>query len=146
MMENFKNLLRIAKKLEQKYIIAQKQTSSAQAGDIENALSVSKLHPVVPGTNGQQKNAAVQRELDLMVAPLLDAAKISTNEAVQINLNINPGPKVSFMISITPANPRAAQTLSTLLMRNFAPKMEAAIKNSHLNVSNPVIVKWLEYK
>ncbi len=125
-MENFKKLLRFAKMLELKYIIAQKV--SAQAGDIEQAL----------------KGEGVW-DLANQVSPLVDAAKVPSDASVQIELTVSPGPVVNFVALINPSNPKVAQTLLALLIKNFSNKMTAALKKSGLNVDSEVRVKWLTF-
>jgi len=125
-MENFKKLLRLAKNLELKYIIAQK--ISAQPGDIEMALK-----------------AAGVWNLSNEVAPLLNAAKVSDTDSVEIIINVKPGPNVSFTALINPSNPKVSQTLSLLLLKNFSKKMTDALRAANLDVTDVLTVKWLTF-
>lgn len=125
-MENFKQLLRLAKRLELKYVTAQKTT--AQAGDIETALKAANLW-----------------ELSNEVSPLLDKAKVPSDASVEIKINVKSGPSVSFTALINPSNPSAAQTLSLLLLKQFSKRMMEALKKAGLDVSDMVVVNWLNF-
>jgi len=145
-MENFKKLLATAKKLELKYVAAQNSSqSSAQRSEVEKALSLANLHPAVAGTNGQQINEELQNKLINQISPLLDAAGVPASSSVEIKINVKPGPSVSFTPLISPSNPKAAQTLSLSLLREFSRPMQDAISKAGLNVSAPLDpMNWLK--
>lgn len=127
-MENFKKLLSVAKKLELKYIVAQAPSFSAQPVEIETALKRAGLW-----------------ELSNQISPLMDTAKVPSNASADIKLEVKPGPTVSFSALVDPTNPKAAQTLSMLLFKNFSNKMSNALKSAGVNVTDTIIVNWLKF-
>lgn len=136
-MENFRKLLRFAKKMELKYIIAQQ---TATAGDIQDALYKAKLGPVKPDGS---IDANLQNELINKISPYLDAAGVPASSSVNIKLNVSAGPSVSFTVLIDPSNPKASQTLSLKFLKDFSKPMMAAIKNAGLSVTGTVTADWL---
>lgn len=125
-MENFKKLLRVAKKFELKYIVAQQV--AAQPADVEKTLS----------------NAGLWN-LSNEVSPLLETAKVPNEASVELKINVKPGGEVSFTALIEPANPKASQTLSLLLMKNFGRKMSEALKTGGTNIQNALVLNWLKF-
>ena len=125
-MENFKKLLKLAEKLESKYVVAQQAT--AQSGDVEKVLK-----------------AAGAWDLSNQVSPLLEAAKVPSDASVDIKINVNSKNQVSFTVLLNPTNPKASQTLSLLLMKNFSKKMSDALRASGANIGDSVILNWLTF-
>jgi len=125
-MENFKKLLRLAKRFELKYIVAQKV--SAQAGDVEATLKSAGLW-----------------ELSNQVSSLLDQARVPSDASVDIKINIKPGNEVSFTVLTNPANPKASQTLALLLSKSFSRKMSEVLAKSGLGVGESVVLNWLTF-
>lgn len=138
-MENFKKLLRLAKRLELKYIIA---GQTATAGDIQTALYKARLGPVTPDGN---IDAALQNDLINQVSPLLDELGIPASSTVNIKINVSPGPNVSFTALIDPAH-KGAAALSLKLLKKFSKPMMAAIQNAGLSVTGTVTADWLGIK
>lgn len=131
-MNALNNLLAVAKKLEQKLFI-KAQVSSAQAGDIENALKQAGLW-----------------ELSNQVSPMLNTAGVPDNVKVQIDLMVDRNLNVKFMVSTVPPHGSALRLAALLQGRptdnaSLANKMRNALRAAKLSVADTLKVSWLNF-
>lgn len=104
------------------------QLTSAQAGDIENALRKANLWDKA----GE-------------IAPTLNQASVSDSATVQVSLVVNKDLSVGFIVSLNPRDDRASSKLSGILRSKYSAAMKSAIKAAGLAVSDKLVVKWLSY-
>lgn len=104
------------------------QMTSAQPGEVETAL----------------KNANLW-ELSKEVSPLVAAAQVPDNAAINLQIVVSPGPKISFNSLLEPGMPPASGKLSALLAKKYSAIMSAALAKVGLNVEEPIVVGWLTF-
>lgn len=104
------------------------QMTSAQAGDIENALRKANLW--------DKANE---------VAPALNQAAVSDTATVQISIVVNKDLSVGFAVMLNPRNDAASNKLSALLRNKYSAAMKGALKAAALVVSDKLVIKWLNY-
>ena len=120
-------LLKIANN-QQKIIQKLAQTTSAQAGDVENALKKANLW-----------------ELAAQVSPLLNEAGVPDDASVAINIIVDKGPMVKYAVLLNPPNAGMANKLAVSLNRHYSAAMSKALKDANLNVDSTITVNWLKF-
>lgn len=108
-------------------LTSEAQMTSAQPGDIEQALKQAGLF-----------------ELSDKVAPLLNTAKVPDTSSVQINMVVDKGMNVGFLVTLNPPS-NAGNALAGLLKRQFSGAMKQALIKAKLNVADTVSLKWLTF-
>lgn len=158
-MENFKKLLRLAKRLELKYIIAEDVSTSGEDDAVRAAL---------------EKNGLMDPNL---IAPYMAQAGIPSDAVVNVTINIQPGYSVSFTATAVPSpkpnrgnyadgpegdvefaaamkeyNTKVTTyaalgpKLSALLLKGLSQKMFNALKKEKPPVNALVKLRWAEFK
>lgn len=123
-MKSVDKLLKLAERFSRKISLAQQ--SSAQAGDIENALKAARLW-----------------DLSQAVSPLLNQAGVSDTAPVKITIVVDSKLDVKFTVETQP--PAAALKLAGLLRTKYSAAMKAAIAAAKLSVAETLTVPWLTF-
>lgn len=123
-MSSVDKLNKLADRFARKIVLG--QTSSAQAGDIQNALQ----------TAGLWDKAAE-------VSPLLNAAGVSDDASVKISIMVDSKLDVKYHVETQP--PAAAIKLAALLKNKYGAAMKAALAAAKLTVAETVTLGWLTF-
>ena len=121
-----KHLISLGRKIEQKLTI-KAQMSSAQAADVEDTLKAAGLW-----------------DLSNTVSPMLNSAGVPEDVKVHINIVVDKGLNVGFVVQTEPVNASGVR-LTRLLKASLGNKMKAALSAAKLNVAESLTVSWLSF-
>jgi hypothetical protein len=121
-MKSLEKLLKLADRFESK-LKKRSQSQGAQAGEIERAL----------------KGAGLWVSSD-EIAPLLNQAKIPGDVSLDIQIVVDSGLNVKFLVISTPSHV-SASVLGKLLEKKYAVSMSKALRDAQLHVTDTVTAK-----